>query len=262
VAQLYREFDPNDILDKLRTKTVALNDYEMINDNLARIVVSYTGDWPKEEFLQQITAMFDSHAVPVRDSFKKLTDNAVVGFVFATPDVRPFEDDEVKKYRVVAGNILMDQEDSTTWELKQGASGKYLCRHGSEDLSVLAQGMARKLPTRPRMGNIALTAGVAVKEFIAYVDPDEGEVQYGYAVERDNDTIAVLSATTQQTVEISEKLVVHATHLMGQDEKMNNMELAGNSDKTSMEQYYRKLYSYAPEYVSEIIKMINEHAFA
>jgi hypothetical protein len=236
----------------------------MLQDNLAKVVLSYTGDWKKDEFLARVTAMFEHHAVPVRDSFKQLEGTrVVVGFVHATPDVRP-ADEEGKKYRVIATNVLMDTADSSTWEIKEGASGKYLVRNGMEDLSELAKGLSAHRADLPRVRNIAVSAGVAPQEFVAYVDGDEGEMAYGFAVARDNESnkIAVICSATNEVKEISEKLVVHATHLEGEEHKMANMELAANSDKGTMEAYYRKLYGYAPEYVNEIIKMINEHAFA
>ncbi len=260
----YREFDPNSVLDKLQTKSVALNDYDLVNDNLARVVLAYTGDWTKDEFLQKVTAMFDSHAVPVRDSFKRLTDNSVVGFVFSQPDIRTFDKEDENKYRPVTANVLMDRDDESTWELKEGASGKYLCRHGMEDLSELAKGMYNKRVGYPTIRQLASEGDVAPQEFVAYVDPDEGEVSYGYAIERDKDagTVAVLSYTTQEVQEVSDKLIIHATNLMGEDQKMANLELAANSDKSAMEQYYKKLFNYAPDYIAEIMKMINQHAFA
>jgi hypothetical protein len=265
MSRVYREFDPNDVLDKLRTKTVALTDYQMVRDNLARVVIAKTGDWTKDEFLQQVTSMFNSLAIPVRDSFKELAgSNTVVGFVYSTPDIRTFETEDEGKYRALASNILMDTEDRTTWELKEGASGKYLCRHGMEDLSELAQGICTRRGNSPRLSSIAISAGVAPQEFVAWVDSDEGEVSYGYAVERDEDSgkLSVLSSTTNEVKEISEDLVVHAVHLNGEDQKMANMTLAANSDKGNMTEYYKKLFSYAPEYVAEIIKMINQHSFA
>ena len=262
MSRVYREFDPNDVIDKLTTKAVAVNDYELINDNLARVVFAFTGDWTKEQFLQKVTAMFDSHAVPVRDSFKKLTDNAVVGFVFAQPDVRTFDKEDENKYRPITANVLMDTEDKSTWELKEGASGKYLCRHGMEDLSELARGLYNKRVGYPTIRQLASEGDVAPQEFVAFVDPDEGEVSYGYALERSEGKVSVLSAVTQQVQEVDEKLIIHATNLMGEDQKMANLELAANSDKSAMEQYYRKLYNYAPEYIAEIMKMISQHSFA
>jgi hypothetical protein len=158
----------------------------------------------------------------------------------------------------------MDTADETTWELKEGASGKYLCRHGMEDLSKLAKGIYHKRSNYPCVANLAISAGVAPKEFAAWVDPDEGEVSYGYVVERDDEarTLTVLSNASSETKEIPESLIVHAVNLMGEDEKMANIALAANSDKTAVEKYYRQLFSYAPDYVAEIIKMVNDHSFA
>jgi len=67
-----------------------------------------------------------------------------------------------------------------------------------------------------------------------------------------------------ETVEIQMAQLVEVINLDGEDAKAAGTVMAAEvaADKNAMTEYYRKMFSYAPDYVQKIIDMINSHAFA
>ncbi len=260
---LYQEgFNVDAILSRVSRNTVALHDYEMVTDTIARVVVAYTGDDKGDVFLANLTKLMNGLAQPVRNSFRRLTPNSVVGFVAANRETRVYDQDQdLNKYRAVTANILMDRDDSSMWEMKEGAAGTYLCRQGVEDLSELTASLVSRRTGVPRLSAVAM-ATVAPKELVAYVDPQSHEIDYGLVVSSADGKVTLVSAATQEPVEANAKLVVHAAYLDDAEQKCLGIETADAGDKSKMVEYYRKAYPYAPEYVSALIEMINKHAFA
>lgn len=262
--QDYREFNADALVAKLgKFQTVNVNDVEMASDGLARVIVSYTGDLKGEDFRLALSKKFSGLGMPIRHSFKQLTANSVVGWVSANREVREYDEPQEKgKYRLIASNILMDRDDQTTWELKETESGgKYLSRQGIEDLSELAGSLVIHKTGVPRIAAMA-SIETAETEFVAFVNQEEGEVDYGYVIGKtEKGNKIVLSAITDTEVEVEAKYVVTAIDMEKADQKVWGKELAA-SDKNAMVEYYKQAYGYAPEYVQEIIQMINQHSYA
>lgn len=260
----YREFDANSIIDKLSTlSTVNLNDYEMVGEGLARVVVSYTGDIQGEDFRAKLAEKFNGLAMPIKHSWKRLTANSVMGWISANREIREYDEvEQGKKYRALASNILMDRDDETTWQLKETESGgKYLCRQGIEDLSEIAHTLNVRKTGIPLLAAVA-SAEVDEREFVAFINKQEGEVDYGYVVAKEEKGIkSVLSAITQEVSEVDPVCIIHATNLMGADVKAYGKEVAA-SDKQTVIDYYKTLYRYSPEYIQEVINCINDMSFA
>lgn len=260
----YRDFDASAIVSKLNFNTVNLHDYQMLGDELARVVVSYTGDISGEEFRSRLSKMFDGLASPIRNSFRKLTPNSVLGWVSANKEIREYSEvEEGKKYRALASNILMDREDQTTWELKETESGgKYLCRQGIEDLSEIASTLFSRRVGVPLLTAIA-SAETAEREFVAFVNTEEADMDYGYVVGiEENGDKEVLSAVSHEKYVINPLQVVHATNLDKEDVKAWGKEFAANGDKSAMIEYYKKAYKHSPDYIRAVIDTINQHSFA
>jgi hypothetical protein len=265
----YREFNIEEIAKKMNTSTINLNDYEMIgtSGDLARVILSYSGNMKGENLIAAVAKMFDGLATPIRNSFKQLAGHSVIGFVAANRQAKPYDEKaDSGQYRAIASNILMDKDDKTTWELKEGAAGKYLCRHGMEDLSELAHSVVNALSGVPRMHSIQ-SASVATREFVAFVNPEDNDMDYGYvlASNTDDGKLTVISAQSKSSVEINGNLVVAAVNLMGSDLKETGYpEMAANieGDKSAQIEYYKKWFSFAPDYVQKLIDMIGDESVA
>lgn len=268
MSENYREFDIAEIAKKMNTNTINLNDYEIIGSSgeLARVVLSYSGNMKGENLIHAVAKMFDGLAMPIRKSFKQLASNSVIGFIAANREAKPYDEKtDSGQYRAIASNLLMDKDDKSTWELKEGAAGKYLCRHGMEDLSELAHDTVNSLPGVPKLHQVA-SAAVATREFVAFVNPEDNDMDYGYVVAKADDSakLTVVSSQSKELVTIDDKLVVHAVNLMGSDNQETGYpELAANiNDQDAVAEYYKKLFSYAPDYAQKLIDLVGDEAVA
>jgi hypothetical protein len=259
--QPYREFDVSSAFAKVNLNTVGLHDFKMINDEMARVVVTHTGDHTKDTFRTAIAHLFQGVASPLANSFKQLTPNSSIGFITANKEVRTYDNADSIKYRVVASNILMDSEDESLWEMKEGASGKFLARRGHEDLSELATSCISRRVGTPLLASVSV-ATVAPREFMAFANTQELDMDYGYVVGADTENYKVLSQLNGTVVDVPAECVVHATSLMGSDEEAFGQKVTAGMDKEAMIEYYKKAYSYSQDYIEKIIEVINSHSFA
>lgn len=260
-SQNYREFNLDRAVARVRLNTVNLHDYRMVNDEVARVVVSYTGNPTPAELFHSMSGMFKGLASPVRNSFRKLTESSAVGFVCSNREVRQYDAADSTKYRVLASNMLMDNDDESLWSLHEGASGAYLTRKGNEDLSELVHASMHRRSGTPMLSSV-LSAVVADREFVAFVNPVTASMDYGYVVDRGDESLAVLSVESKEVAKVDPQLVVHSAALMGSDEEVYGHRLVAAADKQSMVDYYTKAYGHAPEYLAKLIDLINQHAFA
>src|SRR5271167_1679662 len=111
------------------TTTVAITDYKMKSETLAKVIVSFTGSQSKEELRSALLEKFDGLAAPVEDSFRIVKAGVAVGFVRANKEVRVVSDKEIRaSYKVMSSNIMMDNDDKSLWEVREGKAGKFLAR--------------------------------------------------------------------------------------------------------------------------------------
>ena len=98
---------------------------------------------------------------------------------------------------------------------------------------------------------------------MAFVNPNEGDMDYGNVVGTTKDgKLAVQSAVSNETVEIATRMVVTSLTFEKDEQPEGYREIAAGSDKAAQIEYYRKLYSYSPDYVELVIQTINAHSFA
>lgn len=247
------------------TKTLSLTDYKLIKPTLAKVVIATTGTMSREDMADMLCAKLKYLAAPVAGSFRKLTTNSAIGFIRANKQTRSLDaagkrGDVTARYKVMGANLLMDKQDRTLWEVRSGPSGAYVTRHGQEDLSELVEASLHSRADVPRIGRVTM-AKAAVSEFAAYCT-DTGVMDYGF-VTRSNDSAAeVISASTKQKVVVKNEMIAglypvtidREVHLQVTARTMTADERAKAAD------YWRTLFSYAPEYADELIKDVNETA--
>src|SRR5690606_20902696 len=129
--------DLTDLANKVRTFTLNLQDYDMVTPSLAKVVVTLTGNIPtKEEVRAEMAGLFKDLASPVLNSFREIENTGpirtIVGFVKTCAAVKDIDGKPVEGMRVVASNILMDEQDKSLWEIRNGATGKYLVLQGDQ----------------------------------------------------------------------------------------------------------------------------------
>lgn len=264
-------FDLDRISSKLTAFRLSVNDYKMVTPTLARVVLNMNGT--PEDSLQMrvaIAKLFGNQASAVEGSFRWASRNgdvkAVVGYVKSNNDVREFDPKaDGAKYRAMASNLLMDNEDKTLWEVRSGSGdNKYLARQGNEDLSALVHLATSFRSVSPRLSQTA--SGVpAPKDFVAFVDRTTEEVRYGFAVStatvESKGTLTVVATNDENAVDIPEADVIDVYEPDAEDNAQVATAATGLS-KEAMIAYYKKAYSYSPEYINLIIDTINQHSFA
>jgi len=245
-------------------KTASITSYDMKSPVLAKVIVATTGNPSADEFRQLIAEKFDMRAAPVENSFRELQPGVSVGFIRANREVRVVEKAELKaSYRILSSNILMDNSDKTLWEIKSGAGGQYLTRQDTEDLSDLVE--ARVYHQRQNVPKLhQLTASrVNSNELVAFVT-DTGSLDYGFVVRSNPERAQVLSSTTRTLAKVDNELIagIYQVEIDKDTNKRIGVQLRANGlnpgQKLNAEQYYRALFDYSPEYMEEVIKMIEQ----
>lgn len=245
------------------TSTVSITDFKIVAKKLAKVIVAFTSKPTREEVVEALTAKMQYLAAPVENSFRIIKDNVAVGFVRASTEVRAIEDKEQLRanYKVMASNILMDNADKTLWEVKEGASGKFLARHGHEDLSELVGAAINHRQDVPKIRQLA-QASVAPREFVAFASAS-GDMDYGFCIKAHTKegVVCVVSATTGQAVNIPADVVASVIPVGGVKIPLSAHQriTAAGIDRNAVGQekdYYTRLYSYAPDYLAEVIRQV------
>ena len=271
----YRLFDLDRVASQLARFTVSVHDYTMVSPTVARVILSHTGTVPtQEEIRQKISACFENNAAAIAGSFRQLTANgdikSAIGFVKMSREVRPFDENEIKasaeNFKVMASNLLMQKSDNSMWEIKSGASGKYLAKQTNDDLRELIHLAHNPVNSLPRFSAIASLASITQpREFAAYVDLDAEEVMHGFVVASNDESLTILSRETGETVEVAANQLIQVQDLEGEEQialtaspEMQNF----GQDAAGMIAYYKLAYRHSPEYVQKLIDMIGQHAYA
>lgn len=251
----------------INTNTVSITDYKIVAAKLARVIVAFTGDHTRDTIAEAIADQTKHMAAVVESSFRIIKDNVAVGFLRANTEVRVVND--VKELRAsyktmvktTASNILMDNKDRTLWELKEGAGGKFLARHGNEDLSELIGAAVNHRNGVPKLHQLAM-ASVAKREFVAFASAS-GDMDYGFCVASSEakQALKVVSATTGTAVVIPNDAVVSVIPVGGAKIPLSAHKRileAGISREDAKQEveYYTRLYSYAPDYLAEVIRQV------
>lgn len=255
-----------------------IHEYTQLTPSLARVTVTLHGK-PGSDFLQEVSAALGEDLAPVSNSFRVLRDTTCIGFVYASRATIPLSDAKPGAgYREIAANIYMDDND-VVWDVKNGAGGRYLARQGATDMSALLE-QARVSPSGsvPRMSRVQ-AAVAEPNDFVAFVNPGPrtSEVDYGACLGKDAKTgdYVVLSSLTSQMLLVKPALIVSSVTLNradmptaelllkreAADAGRSRVAASGKDGVLTPKEYYTKLYSYAPEYLAEVIKQIDAMGF-
>lgn len=239
------------------SNTVNIIDYKLHSNKLAKVIISYTGDidsaWMKAELSKKMGYL----ATPVQSSFKAIKAGVAVGFVRANREVRTITKMEASKYRVMSSNILMDSADKTLWDVKEGAGGKYLARHGEEDLASLIESSVYRRSDLPALRHVTI-AKAAPNELVAWVD-NEGDMDYGFAVATNDEKVKVVSWNRRIPINVDYDAVVSIQPVPVPAAIKNEVvaSLTAEQKKNAID-YWTRLYGYAPDYLREVIEQVQE----
>jgi len=247
----------------------SVTEYKMINDRLAQVIVSASDRHLSKDIRSSVEASVGEAVSLVRDSFRWLNaeKTAMIGFVALATPQRLLDTDTPEKagFRMVAKNMYLSEEDESVWEMKKSAAGTYMVRNGHDNLAELLE-TARVSPrgATPRMASV-VNASSMPTEFVAFVNSlgsAQPSMDYGFVVKSDKDGLSVVTATYSKPVTIRHTEVVSSYTLDAQtierEVRAGAARVNAAVDKSDMIDYYKKLYSYAPDYLKLVIKEINE----
>jgi hypothetical protein len=285
------------VVSNLQTRmaryAVSLTDYKQITPTLARVVVTTTNaeNISRPELREAIAAATGNNAYPIHRSFQRVTSYglpALVGFVRANREVKPYEESNVSKMRTLAKNMLMDASDDSLWQVITTASGqRMLARQNQDDLSSVLSSVKQTVHRAPRIAQLAGCA--AVGDAVSFVDAKDERVKFGFVLASegpDADGDAVLDviqmpdtsnddadATEQMqsqdeafsSVSVPESMVVAA---ITPPTRFFAKEVAAPFDPDNLKalkDYYTKIYNNGPNganFVAMILKNIDNMAAA
>lgn len=246
--------------------TVAITDYQIDPQvpTVAKVIVSYTGKFNKETLRAAIREKFDNRVAAVEDSFREVRAGVGVGFLRANRELRMVDQTELRaNYRPVgASNIMMSDADNSLWEVRDGKSGKYLARHGNEDLSELVNANVNRRPDVPGIRHMGI-AKAARGEFASFVTKT-GDMDHGFVIASNDEKVKVVSCTTSMPAVVNYEMVTAISRVPLPKSFTQQMMKAGISreDKSQAIEYWTKLYSYNPAYLSDVIDQVNNDTVA
>lgn len=239
-------------------RTVNIVDYRVKSPTLAKVIISFTGSVDRDFIAASLSKKLGYLATPVANSFKEIRANTAVGFVRANKAIRSVSSKELTAgYRVMASNILMDKSDESLWEVKNGATGKYLARHGQEDLTALVQAAVQRRPDAVRLTQLTI-ARASSSEMVAFV-ADDGDIDHGFAIGTTADKVKVLSYARRipVTVDYDNVVSIYPINVPRNISQQVTASLTAEEKKQSRD-YYTRLYNFAPDYLKLVIDNINQ----
>jgi len=248
-------------LSGIDLNTVNIIDQKQVSKTLSKVIIATTGKMNKEEIAAKVAEKLKYQGAIVEGSFRSLpgTQNMSVGFVRACKEIRVLEDKEIRaSYRVMSSNILMDNTDKSLWEIKQGAGGKFLTRHGEEDLSSLVESATTHTTSASTRVRHLTMSKASPKEVVAFGN-DNGDMDYGFCLRtKGTDKCKVWTKASSQS---NQPVVVPYEQIVAIVEAelpaLKNNVTAG-VDEANQIDYYRQLFFYDPKYLEDVEEMITE----
>ena len=252
---------------------VSVSEYQKITANLAKvIVVCATQD--RAALATSLQASLKNRAAPILSSFRWLERGAsMVGYVAPIRETVEVDSKILASYRLIssAQNLYMKPEEDGLWELRNGAGGQYLSKTAPDDLGELIESVRAGRMGAPRMAQVTLNASATqtsmANRLVAYISDDgigRPFTEYGFCVGMKKDTGASIVCSPNATeVVANDRIVAH--YEVDHNEIRSivaraNRVRANLTDKADVISYYKQLYGYDPEYLSKVIKTIEEQA--
>lgn len=262
--------DLDEVSQKLESRVgnlpvAQVNEYDLIgNTNIARVIVTINPDKGSSKNFDALASVFDGKAIPIAHSFRRIngtyeTRCTAIGFVAPNRIVEKLDDERKSKMKVISKNILMDTVDQSLWDVKETASdGAFIIRKGEEDLSEL---LATVCMPRSDIHGMSIVAAAFVEpdQYAYWVNPKLQEINCGFVAKADDKTTEVICRQSGEREAIDNRLIVEVvSHLELGVVRKNTTAGAAEDAK----EYYAKVFSYDPEYLNEIDKIIDGHAAA
>lgn len=246
----------------LNTNTISMNDYRIVSDTLAEVVVSCTGDMNKDERAIALSKLFNEDLSPVQGSFTWLSDGVATGFVSLAPAVQVVEgDSQLASYKQLASNMYMDEQDDSLWEMREGAGGKYLVRQSKDELPAILA--STKAPRRAGIPSLSSVVRAAAKEneLVSFIHGDALDHGVCIGKSKTNGYPVVLSTNNpRQPVAVDPRLIVSTSTIdMSRFEDVLRV-TAALPDPSTVIDYWNRVFNHDPEYMAKLIENVEQQA--
>ena len=254
----------------MKSSYVNVADYRPVTDKLARVIlahVSIDGKMSPQRISAAIAEKFDNMVAPVERSFVAIDDKTMVGYVRANVAIVPVTEKELKEgYRVMGSaetNVVMSNKDRSLWNVRRGTAGTILSRQSKADM---AEVIASKIEpsSSPLRFNVMASAMPEKREFASFVT-DNGEIDHGFCVRvnASRGVAEIMSMSTKQPVLVeaqrfvsrAEVKIPKSAHRVAAAKIAEN---AGDVPVNNIRAYYDAVYAYAPDYLAEVQKTIDD----
>ena len=236
-----------------------------------RVKIVASADTSKQEIIGQLNAKFNGKLRAVPKSFK-LTEQSsgnpkavivhAIGFV--VPNVEVIEAATAAgRMTEVASNMFLDESDCI-WNQTGGFMYKKSDVESAEALEALLAECSSEGQTVTRMKKreeFAVMAGVTSGDFVTFMG--KGEVMAGFVVAADDLGKFMVIACTEDEPEIIEAFDIQERIKLDND-KINypqEAEMSGAIDINALIAYYKRLYTYNPQYFVELERRIRSYSF-
>lgn len=249
-------------LNAKAANTVNITDYELVSPVLARVIIAYTGKHTPASLRAALAEKLEGAATVVEASFREVQNGVAVGFVKALREVQAISDQELTaKFRVMSSNIVMNAEDRSLWTVKQGAASKYIARKDQPELTELAASVVQRNTSVPGLRHLTM-AKAGKSELVAYVTAS-GDMDYGFAVGTNDKQTKLVSALNGHTHVIGNDSVVGLTQIaLDKETKAQVTAALSNEQKKDAVAYWTALFSYAPDYLREVVRQVEADTIA
>lgn len=172
-----------------------VHDYEAVTPTLARVVITAnTADGTPQELAAAIGLATGHEASVVEGSFRELSSlslPAYIGFIAINASTRVYDKETDKHMHSVNANLMVDTTDESLWRVSKSATGTVmLARENQADLSTVLASTQVRQHRAPVLASVVTNVSAALEsregrvvaqhQFVAFVDPVQNAMRYGY----------------------------------------------------------------------------------
>lgn len=242
--------------------TVTIEGHKVLSNNIVKVVASFNRQPSVAEARAALSKAFGGKARAIAGTFRpvRMEGNRVgmTGFMTLNTETKVLTSEVASHMREMASNILMDDVDSSVWNVSESATGqKFITRKLNEDLSELVSLASTEKYDVPSMSVVASAASTESRKYVAFVNPVTASIDYGYLF----GDVIVSSDSDSVITEVEDDYVVDAQDLEDTDQ-FDEMDNADEDDVN--EQVDAALASYAAheQYYLAIESQIDRRAVA
>lgn len=252
-----------------RLPTATVHSFEDLGNGVALVVCSHTHNAGQKDNFEALANSLGERARPIAGSFRTLpygSNSRVVsvGYVAANTMIEELTPGRERQMKAVAKNVLMDDADATLWDVSESAGQRFIRRQGHENIAEVLSCVAS---VRRDISTTASEVGFSYPQagtYVAFVDKTTQAMNYGFVVASDDNGLQVLPRDGDDLMEVENSMIVANVHDVDTKDQYLKRSLAkveaGTISAEKLKEYYRRVYTYSPDYLALVEKTIEKQA--